>query len=219
MTTVAQRQDRAVLGALLLALSVVVGYAVVIVIGFLWPEHPMVAIVASITVSLLLWAVCTVWFQRRTRWWRIVCILLFAATFVFPMVGAASLGTDLALEKHADRVSAEVVDIDVVQTNHREGQEAWKTTYTFVAVEDGRELGTVDYRGGKGGYDLEVGGRTDLMADPSGRLPPKLADEVDSSDDVGMIVMGGVLFFLFVALGLFWPMVTSCSTPIGSRLR
>ncbi|WP_157551262.1 hypothetical protein [Nocardioides jensenii] len=194
-------------GSVLLPLSVVVGYELVTGLGFLWPEHPWVAIVGSITVSILLWLVATLWFHRRTRWWRTLCLLPFAAVFVFPMVGAASLGTDMALEKHAELVGGEVADIAVEQTNHREGRESYRTTYTFVASEDGRELGTVDYRGSRDAYDLEVGDSTDLLVDPSGELPLKLADRVDSGDDIAMVAIGGVLFVIVYSIGLCWPMV------------
>lgn len=193
-------------GAVLLPPAVVVGYALVTGIGMWWPERPVVGIVASITVSLILWLVSAMWFWRRTRWWRTLSMLLFAAAFLFPMVGAASLGTDLALEQHADRVSGKVDDIAVEQTNHEEGKESYKTTYTFVS-EDGRELGTVDYRGDRAGYELDVGDRTDLLVDPSGDLPLKLADKVDSAADIGMIGLGGALFLLLYLVGLFVPMV------------
>jgi len=204
---VAPRRDWTTLGAIILPLCVVGGYGLVTGIGFLWPERATVAIVAAMAVSIVLWVACAVWFQRRTRWWHWVGAVLFAGSLLFPMVGTASLGTDLALEKKADRVSGEVVDVDVEQTNRREDQESWKTTYTFVAVDDGRELGTVDYRGKKDGYDLDVGDHTDLLVDPSGDLPAKLAEKVDSSADIGMIVLGGVLFVIGYGIGLGWPIV------------
>lgn len=207
MTAVVQRSDRSALSAILLPVCVVAGYALATGLGFAWPERPWVAIVASITVSILLLLASALWFQGRTGWWRSVCLIGFAAAFVFPMVGAASLGTDLALEKQADVVSGEVADIAVEQVNHREGQESYRTTYTFVASEDGRELGTVDYRGGKDAYELEVGDSTDLMVDPSGELPLKLAERVDSGNDIATLVIGGVLFMGAYVIGLCWPWV------------
>lgn len=207
ITPVGHRTDRTFLAAILLPPAAVLGYALVIGAGFLWPERQGFVIGASITVSVLLWMVSTVWFQRRTGWSRTPCIVMLAVSLAFPMVGAASLGTDLALEEHADRVSGEVSVVEVEQTNRDEDEESFRTTYTFVASDDRRELGAVDYRGEKNGHDLEVGDRTDLLVDPSGELPVKLAEKVDSSQDVGMIVLGGVLFSICYVIGLGWPVI------------
>lgn len=206
MAAVAHQRGSTTLGAVFLPISVVAGYALVTGIGIVWPQRPVVAIVSSIVVSIVLWVASALWFLHRTGWPRVLGIGLFAATFVFPMVGGATLGTDLALEQKADQVTGRVSDIDVEQTNSKEGEEAWKTTYTFVA-DDGRELGTVDYRGGRDAYGFEVGDDTELMVDPSGDLPVKLAERVDSGDDIAMLAVGGVLFAICYAIGLFVPMI------------
>lgn len=200
-----QRGARTLLAAILLPVVVIGGYAFVTGIGLLWPEWPMVAIISSIVVSILLWLGSALWFQRRTGWWRSISMVVFAGCFVFPMVGAATLGTDLAIERQSEQVTGEVVDIEFEQTNRREGREAWKTTYTFVATEDRRELGSIDYRGSKNGDDLAIGDRVELLADPSGELPLKLAEKVDISTTIGMFVIGGFLFTIAYLCGLFWP--------------
>lgn len=200
-----------VLATILLPVGVVVGYALVTAIGLAWPEHPWFAIGSSIGVSILLLLAGMAWLRQRTRWWYWVCTSLFAGALVFPMVGTASLGTDLALEQRAEQVSGEVSDIDVETVSHRRGNESYRTTYTFVSTDDGHELGTVEYRGGRDAYGLDIGDRTELLVDPSGDLPVELADEVDSGDDVTMIALGGVLFLLVYALGLVWSMVRRVS--------
>lgn len=192
---------------ILLPVCVLVAYGAVIGIGFVWPEHPTLSMVSAIVVSVVLWMVSGWWFCRRTNWWAWVGAVFLAGALVFPMVGSASLGTDLALETAADQVSGEVTTIDVEQVSHRKGREAWKTTYTFVAADDGRDLGTVDYRGGKDAYELEVGDTIDLLVDPSGDLPLKLAEEVDSGTDIALIVLGVVLYLIIYAIGLVWPLV------------
>ena len=204
MVTVVQRTEATASGGLLVGLGAVLGYGVVLGVGFAWPGHPAVAVVASIAVSLVIWLAAALWFQRRTGWHRSVGLVIFAVALVFPMVGTATLGTDLALERQADRVQGAVTHIDVERSHHRDGKEAWTTTYTF-ADEDGRELGTVDYRGDRQAHGLEVGDRTELMSDPRGDLPLKLAERVDSSADLAMTVLGVVLFTLGGALGLAWP--------------
>ena len=189
-----------------LTLGAVLGYAIVFGIGFWWPERPVIAVIASIAVSLVVWVLAAVWFTRRTGWHRAVGMAVFALALVFPMVGTASFGPDLALERNAEPVTGVVIDIGVEQTNHEENEESWKTTYTF-ADEDGDELGTVDYRGDKQAHGLEIGDHTELMADPDGELPLKLAEDVDSAADIGMTAMGAVLFVLGVAVGVFWPLI------------
>lgn len=206
MRAVAHRRDWTSPGAILLPLGAVSCYGLATGIGFLWPERPGVAIGAAITVSVLLWLVSALWFHRRTGWWRWVTLVVFALALVFPMVGSAQLGTDLALEQHGEQVTGEVVDIAVEQTNRRRGEESWRTTYTFVSAEDRSELGTVDYRGDKGAHHLEVGDRTELIADPRGELPLKLAETVDSSRDVGMLVVGGVFYAILFGIGLLSPL-------------
>lgn len=201
------RRDWTTPAAILLPLFTVAAYVVVTVIGLLWPERPWVAIASSITVSVILWLVSALWFAARTRWYRVIPMLGFAVALVFPMVGAASLGTDLALERQGEQVVGEVVDIEVEQTNHREGRESWRTTYTFVSPDDGQQLGTVDYRGDKDAYDLDVGDRTDLIVDPDGELPVKLAERVDSSLDMVMLGLGGFLYLVGWGIGLVWPML------------
>lgn len=188
-------------------MAVVLCYALTTGVGFLWPEKPGVAMGVAITVSIVVWLVSALWFHQRTGWWRWVVIILFALALMFPMVGSAELGTDLALERHGDEVTGEVVDIDVEQTNHQEGEESWRTTYTFVAADDRRELGTVDYRGDQEAYDLEVGDQAELIHDPRGELPLKMAETVDSSTDIGALVLGGVFYALLFGIGLLWPLV------------
>src|SRR5690606_36689663 len=104
-----------------------------------------------------LWMGATAWLTARTGWPLTVCIPALALALVFPMVGAASLGTDLALERRADQVTGVVTDIDVEAVERRGKVSSHRTTYTFVAADDRRELGTVTYRGDKEAYELAVG--------------------------------------------------------------
>lgn len=202
----AQRRS-SILAAVLLPVLVVVGYGVVTGLGLVWPERSTLSMVASIVVSLLAWLALGLWFKERTRWLTVICILLCAGVFVFPMIGAASLGTDLALTRDGESVEARVVDILVDQTNHREGEEAWRTTYEFEAVDDGRELGSIDYRGGKDAYGYDVGDEVDLLVDPDGEVPPKLEEKVDVGTDIAMLVLGAVLFSIVWVIGLVMPFI------------
>lgn len=205
MAAVNSRSDVMTLLSALLPLLAAAAYTIVVAIGFARPDLPWLAITASITVSLILWMVSTAWLKGRTRWPLAACIPAIALALVSPMVGAATLGTDLALERRADQVTGVVTDIDVEAVKRRGKVRSHRTTYTFVAADDRRELGTVQYRGDEEAYELEIGDETELMVDPEGELPLKLEERVDSGLDITMLVMGGVLFCIVWAVGLVWP--------------
>jgi hypothetical protein len=172
-------------------------YAIVWLLGWLWPQHPAAAVVVSIGVSLLAWVgtavVLSSAVSRGGGWWAAATVPAFA----FLMVGAASFGPASAEGAHSAAVRAEVTSVRAA--HHDGGGRSGSytvTTYRFARVGGPPIRGTVQYRGDRGAYHLHQGDRTRLLVDPRGKLPLDLASETDPGDNAGEMVLGGVWFSL-----------------------